>query len=114
MEVKRLLEMKRFIAPISLIFFISLVGFVSKSRVMQNDSLSNVEVHPRKDSIITAEGNYLVFLYITDTSYLIKWGNSSKFIITSDTIDVLGSGTLQIAESNKTTILLKQSCGTCC
>lgn len=106
--------MKRFIAPISLIFLISLIGCVNNSRKMQNDSLSKVEIYPRKDSIITSEGNYLVFLYITDSSYLIKWGDSLRFIITSDTIDVLGSGTLQIAESSKTSILLKQSCGTCC
>jgi hypothetical protein len=114
MEAKRLLEMKRFIAPISLIFLISLIGCVNKSQKMQNDSLSKLEIYPRKDSIITPEGNYLVFLYITDSSYLIKWGDSSKFIVTSDTIEVLGSGTLQITESNKTAILLKQSCGTNC
>jgi hypothetical protein len=66
------------------------------------------------DSISFQTGNFLNYLFVNDSMYMLKWGNKNQFSISLDTFKIKGDGKLEIDANNQNSILLKQSCGSFC
>lgn len=106
--------MKNYAVVLWVIFLMCFTSCSQTNNKSRINDLTQIETYIKKDSIITTEGNYVVFLYLSDSTYLIKWGQSTKHLFASDTLNVIGSGVFNIVETTKNSILLKQSCGTGC
>jgi hypothetical protein len=75
---------------------------------------ADIENFLKRDSITTKEGNYLVYMFLSENKYKLKWGSKDSCEISKDTFKILGSGLLHISNTSENVILLEQSCGTDC
>ncbi len=106
--------MKRYIPVLWTLLVLTLMGCTQKNNNTQPRISTQPDTILKRDRLVTNDGKHILLLYLSDSTCLIKWGQSAKLLYTSDTLHVLGSGNLNIAETEKNSILLKQSCGTCC
>lgn len=68
-----------------------------------------------QDTLLFDKGLYLVYEYLEDENYLLKWGIVDSFEnIAQDTFRVLPSGRLTIRDYNHQAMYLTQGCGTGC
>lgn len=97
-----------------ILFFLSSLTIVLGNSQLAKTQDSTDSKKGGTEEVTMREGSFYELVYLTDSTYQIKWGIGGRFFTTSDTFAVLGSGTLGVKVSGKRAIVLEQSCGTSC
>lgn len=96
------------------ILFIVVYLVILSCNNSQHSSSTHSDTTVTLDTILHKNGKFLFYQNITDTSYILIWGNNTIKNIAKDTVHILPSGKLNLEWYSDKAICVRQGCGSSC